>query len=393
MEKINYLSKKCKEFFNQKADYFSIITGFIKRHRKLTGSSFVKALVIGNINSNCSINNLCHWLNEELLDSTYITLPNNMENIYKGYRASYPGFESSTKSAIKLQLLFDYLNQTLTKLEITAGVRSDQDYRGYLDNILPNDLLIADLGYFVPESFKKIDNSKAYFISRYKANTNLYDIKTKQKINLVDLLVNKSFLEQEIILGKAAQLKVRIICKKLPKELSTSRRRKANKLAKARGYKSSEYNQKLLDWSIFITNILEEKINADQLLAIYRSRWQIELLFKLYKSHIRIDSFQSKKPSRVLCEFYAKLCIIIIFHGLSNCIILAKDREISLTKAYIFFKKYIRELHWLVGQPLNKLKCFLKKLITVWTKFALKDKCSKNKISTLETIKLLTVFP
>lgn len=174
MNKITCLSKKLKEFFNEKADKISIRTGFIKRKRKLRGSSFIKAMVLGNIGvDNCSIETMCQLLNEDsiemtkqgldfrfteeavefmkrmyneslmlfkgilqincrilkqfrsvkLLDSSYISLPNSMENMYKGYGTSYSGYESNTKSGIKLQLVFDYLNQTLDQLNITEGVR------------------------------------------------------------------------------------------------------------------------------------------------------------------------------------------------------------------------------------------------------------------------------
>lgn len=67
----------------------------------------------------------------KLLDSSYISLPNSMENMYKGYGTSYSGYESNNKSDIKLQLVFDYLNQTFDQLNITEGIRSDQGYRGF----------------------------------------------------------------------------------------------------------------------------------------------------------------------------------------------------------------------------------------------------------------------
>ncbi len=65
MNKITCLSKKLKEFFNEKADKISITTRFIKRKRKLKGSSFVKAIVLGNIGvDNCSVETMCQLLNE-----------------------------------------------------------------------------------------------------------------------------------------------------------------------------------------------------------------------------------------------------------------------------------------------------------------------------------------
>ncbi len=217
MNKITCLSKKLKEFFNEKAEKISITTRFIKRKRKLKGSSFVKAMVLGNIGvDNCSVETMCQLLNEDsiditkqgldfrfteeavefmkrmynesvilfknilqvdckilqqfnsvkLLDSSYITLPNSMEEMYKGYGTSYSGYESNTKSGIKLQLVFDYMNQIIDQLNLTEGIRSDQGYRKHLSNISSNDLLISDLGYFVLSSFKQINEIGAYFISR-----------------------------------------------------------------------------------------------------------------------------------------------------------------------------------------------------------------------------------
>ncbi|OCA06262.1 transposase, IS4 family [Wolbachia endosymbiont of Trichogramma pretiosum] len=66
-------------------------------------------------------------------------IPNGMENIYKGYGNSYSSYESNTKYGIKLQLVFDYLTQTLEQLNITEGIRSDQLYRRHLSNISSND--------------------------------------------------------------------------------------------------------------------------------------------------------------------------------------------------------------------------------------------------------------
>nr|AGQ80834.1 transposase [Wolbachia endosymbiont of Paederus fuscipes] len=441
MKRIVCISKKLKEFFNEKADKISATTGFIKRKRKLKGSSFIKAIVLGNIGvDNCSIETVCQLLNEDsinitkqgldfrftkeavefmkrmynesltllkntlqvdcrilkhfggvkLLDSSYISLPNSMEDMYKGYGTSYSGYESNTKSRIKLQLVFDYLNQTLDQLNITEGIRSDQGYRSHLSNISNNDLLISDLGYSVPSSFKQINEIGAYFISRYKSDINIYDIETGQKIDLLEHLGDRSFLEQEVLLGKETRVKVRIIFKKLTEEQAMARRRKANRLARSHGYTSSQRNQKLLNWSIFITNVPKSKINAEQILVVYRIRWQIELLFKLYKSNIRLDKLRGM-PYRVLCELYAKLCAILIFHGVVGCTELKKNTELSLTKAFIELKRRVRELFLALNNKTKGLNIFLKKLTITWSQFSLKDKYRETRVSTLTSLNLLTI--
>ena len=142
MHQITDVAKSINDFFNLKAEEISILTGFVKRKRKLTGTSFVKALVLGNMgDGNCSIDTMRQILDEgsieitkqgldfrftevavkfmekmfheslelfkrnllidceilkkfasvKLLDSTQIGLPNAMEKIYKGYGASYKG--------------------------------------------------------------------------------------------------------------------------------------------------------------------------------------------------------------------------------------------------------------------------------------------------------------
>ena len=176
-------------------------------------------------------------------------------------------------------------------------------------------------------------------------------------------------------------------------EQAIGRRRKANLLAKSHKYKSSSRKQRLLDWSIFITNISEDMVNAEHIMIIYRARWQIELLFKLYKSHAKIENLKGRsKSARVLCELYGKLCSVLIFHGLSNCVELANDREISLTKAFIELQKRSRELFLSITGRLNDLKQFLKKLIIDWGKFSLEDKYRKTRLSSLNTLKLLTIM-
>ncbi len=63
IDKIAYLSKNLNEFFNEKSDEISIAVGFIKRKRKLNGSSFIKAMVFGNIGVDyCSIETMCQLL-------------------------------------------------------------------------------------------------------------------------------------------------------------------------------------------------------------------------------------------------------------------------------------------------------------------------------------------
>jgi len=81
MNRLSILSKTINNFFNITADAISISSGFIKRKRKLVGSSFIKALVFGNLhNPNCSIEGMCQILGEDSINmSKQGLIPNHYQ--------------------------------------------------------------------------------------------------------------------------------------------------------------------------------------------------------------------------------------------------------------------------------------------------------------------------
>ncbi len=71
MHKLTNLSSTLNQFFNETANNLAITTGFIKRKRKLTGSSFIKAMILGNLgNTNCSIDGFRQFLYETSVEIT-----------------------------------------------------------------------------------------------------------------------------------------------------------------------------------------------------------------------------------------------------------------------------------------------------------------------------------
>jgi len=70
----------------------------------------------------------------------------------------------------------------------------------------------------------------------------------------------------------------------------------------------------LLAWDIYLTNVPATVLSADAVLTITHYRWQIELLFKLWKSEGQLAAWRTQNPWRVLCEIYAKLIALIFQH-------------------------------------------------------------------------------
>jgi Transposase DDE domain len=70
-----------------------------------------------------------------------------------------------------------------------------------------------------------------------------------------------------------------------------------------------------------LTNVPTDRLTLQEALVLGRARWQIELLFKLWKSQGGIDESRSAHPWRQLCELYAKLLGMVIQHWvlLTSC--------------------------------------------------------------------------
>jgi len=70
MTKIQNFEKNLKELLNEKADHISFSTRFIKRRREIKGSSFAKAMVIGNLGQESSLEGICALFCQEDVEIT-----------------------------------------------------------------------------------------------------------------------------------------------------------------------------------------------------------------------------------------------------------------------------------------------------------------------------------
>ncbi len=99
---------------------------------------------------------------------------------------------------------------------------------------------------------------------------------------------------------------------RLLQEAASRRREQLKKSASKHGRLPTARNQALCNWSLYVTNVEKTKLTLKECLILYRVRWQIELLFKLWKTHSQIDQSLSRKSYRILCEIYIKLLVVLI---------------------------------------------------------------------------------
>jgi hypothetical protein len=257
---------------------------------------------------------LQHFTAIFLGDSTTVGLPDELADLFPGCG----GTAGTSGAALKIQVLWDLKTGRLERLLVEAGRASDAHSLIAVEQADPGTLLVYDLGYFSVARFAALDRQQAKFISRLQHGTTVLD---DQGVAL-DLLAYlrrqpTGLVDVPILLGAAERLPCRLIGVRVPEEVANRRRQQARDKARDHGREPSAAYLELLGWTLFVTNGTVEELTWKAVVVLYRARWQIELLFKLWKSHNGLARYRTGAPAlERLALFYAKLLGVLLQHWL-----------------------------------------------------------------------------
>lgn len=233
-----------------------------------------------------------------------------------------------------------FLTGALNKLWLQAGREHDLSERAQAVDLPRGALRIADLGYFKLGWFKRAVQKGIFWLTRLKIGTKVYT-EDGQELDLGRWLPTQQAdrIDMPILLGSKDRIPCRLLAVRVSEEVAAQRRRKLKRNARKKGQMVSKTRLALADWTLLITNVPAEQLSLAEALILYGVRWQIELLFKLWKSKGLVDESRSQNPYRILCEVYAKLLAMIIQHWIFLTAFWAyPDR--SLTKAAQTVRKF-----------------------------------------------------
>lgn len=249
----------------------------------------------------------------KFLDHIYIIDSTNFD-IHRSLKDSFKGTHgSASEASLRIQFVYDYLTGR-TYVEIGDVTLSDA--RTLNDIIRTNKLdtrgnclFLSDLGYFKADTFLKIDQKdNCFFLSRFRNNIKIFDL-DGHEIDLLKIMKRKpAQIDMRIKIG---DLECRLIGKQLPPEAINKKLRQINLKNQRKGRTISKEYRLFITYSLFITNLSDE-FNFDVLYTLYRIRWQIELVFKTWKSILKIHCIHSARKERVLCQVYGKLIIAVL---------------------------------------------------------------------------------
>jgi hypothetical protein len=255
-----------------------------------------------------------HFKRATILDGTKFDLPENLKDVFPGFGGS------ASKACLCIQYEMDIKSGEVIDLSLHSAKISDTKYAMQMvESVQEGDLTIRDLGYFVLDYFKVIQKKRAFFLSRLNNKVKVFEKKDHklQKLDFTKLyqeMTSSKTQRQDmtVYIGEEDKVPVRLVIELMPDEVLAKRLRKVNKENKKKGCHTSEEYKNRARFNLFITNIKEEMLDGESIAKIYRIRWQVELIFKVWKSVFGVDRIRKMKYDRLMCLLGTRLLLILI---------------------------------------------------------------------------------
>mgnify|MGYP003945775923 CR=1 FL=1 len=299
-----------------------------------------------------------HFLRIRILDSTTFQVPDSLTE-------HYPGAGGCSHTAgVKIQLEYDLHSGQFLNMDIGARKQNDKTFgTTCLSSLRPGDLCIRDLGYFSLEDLDQMDQRDVFYVSRLKLNNRIYQknpapeflqngtMKKKTEYLSLDLEEKMGQMQpgetmeiRDAYIGRDKKLSARVILYRLTEVQVQKRRKDQAYKEKKKGVKVSEKSKRLTGMNVYITNISWEIVPKERIHDLYSLRWQIEIVFKTWKSFFQMDRCKEVKRERLECHLYGQLIAIFIcsttLFRMRELLLRKKQVELSEYKAFYVIQTY-----------------------------------------------------
>jgi hypothetical protein len=265
------------------------------------------------------------WFNRvRIKDSTKFQLPDSLKDDFPGVGGC------AGKAGVSIQFEYDIKSGDILYMSIGNGSSNDHEEKSEACAKIENgDLIIRDLGYFSREVFQAFMDKGAYFLSRLDSQITVITDKERKQLSFKEIYreMKKKGIDRKevmVLIGSEKKINVRLIMESAPKEVYEKRvrdARKRNKVNSRKKHRKSGSKKPLVlkeetlaryRFTLLITNIEPDKLHHSQALPLYRIRWQVELVFKIWKGTYKVAEVGPMKKQRFVCLLMAKLILLAI---------------------------------------------------------------------------------
>lgn len=230
---------------------------------------------------------------------------------------------ASTGTDWRVHLDFDLGALAISEIQLTARDGGESLFRYDFD---PGELVVADRGYAHRPGLAHVLDSGAHFLVRLNPLTVPLQKPGGAEFDLATALRDlpeaepKAFsLEiQPHLKENIPALPVRLVALRKCEEAATDSRRKVLKEAARKGKGVRPKTLELASYMLIVTSTTEAELSAEEVLEIYRFRWQIELVFKRLKSLLKLEELPAKDPGLARAFLFSKLLAAILLEDLAT---------------------------------------------------------------------------
>jgi hypothetical protein len=206
--------------------------------------------------------------------------------IHDGLREVFPGrFKVVKPAAVELHTTMDLLCDAPTTVVLTPDTTSEQAFLPEPSSLRAS-VLLADRGYVDLHYLRRVQDEGGFFLIRAKAGMNPQVLEAfREDGHRLRSLRNKSLQTIHANLPKRQRVELVVqwhvdgapLCLRLI--LSWNRRTKS--------------------FCYFLTNLPSKQYPLEVICRAYKWRWQVELLFKEWKSYANLHAFDTTNPTLV----------------------------------------------------------------------------------------------
>ena len=196
----------------------------------------------------------------------------------------------------RLHARFDLAAFCMTGVEIT-DVRGGETLERH--TISEGEINVADRGYAHRKGLGAVFAALAYIVVRVTWQNLPLETVDGHKWDLIRWLRTQSRYPCETpvwVVTPAGRFEVRLVAQRLPKDRAEEARRRARKASHKKGHTPKKDTLFAAGYILLVTNLPALAWATEQVLALYRLRWQVELLFKRLKSILNLDQLRTKDP-------------------------------------------------------------------------------------------------
>ena len=194
--------------------------------------------------------------------------------------------------------------------QITLTDQSGGEHLGYYC-LQPGAIVVADGGYGYRRSVAIVRKQQAHVVTRIRPATFPFETRTGVVIDIVSQLRKQGPSVREwggwCTDADAERYPVRLLVAALPPAAAAAARRRARQNAQRHGRTVQPATLFAAGWVLLITTLDATRWSAADVLALYRARWQIELVFKRMKSILAMGTLRGRTVASLTVTILALL--------------------------------------------------------------------------------------